>query len=175
MLPEPLHPAVVHFPLVLAFLLPISAAGALWAIRRGAPAMRAWALPLALGAALTVSAWVAMQTGRGEEDRVEDVVGRDAIHGHEESAERFTVLAGVLLVVAAAGLVRGTPGRAARLVATAGSLLVAGAAVQVGAAGGSLVYERGAAQAYVSATAPSIVDAPRGERGEHEREEDERR
>jgi uncharacterized membrane protein len=175
MLPEPLHPAVVHFPLVLAFLLPISAAGALWAIKRGVPATRAWTLPLALGAALTLSAWVAMQTGREEEDRVEDVVGRTAIHGHEESAERFTVLAGVLLVVAAAGMLRGTAGRAARLVATVGSLVVTGAAVQVGAAGGSLVYEGGAAQAYVSAASPSNVEAARRERGEHEREEGEHR
>jgi len=130
---------------------------------------------LALGAALTVSAWVAMQTGRREEDRVEDVVGQTAIQGHEESAERFTVLAGVLLVVAAAGMLRGTPGRAARLVATVGSLVVAGSAVQVGAAGGSLVYDSGAAQAYMSVTSPPMVDEARSERDHHEREEGERR
>ncbi len=174
MIPEPLHPAVIHFPLVLAFLVPISAGGALWAIRRGVAPARAWALPVAVGAALALSAWVALQTGRREEDRVEAVVGSTPLHEHEEDAERFTVLAGVLFLVAGAGLLRGTPGRAARLVATVGSLVVAGAAVQVGAAGGSLVYERGAAQAYVSDAGSSRVDAPGGERGEREREERER-
>ena len=34
MLPDPLHPAVVHFPIVLTFLLPLAALGALWRARR---------------------------------------------------------------------------------------------------------------------------------------------
>jgi len=46
MLPNPLHPAVVHFPIVLALLLPIFAIGALWTIRRGARPRRAWGIPL---------------------------------------------------------------------------------------------------------------------------------
>jgi len=33
MLPNPLQPAVVHFPVVLAFLLPLFARGGLWRIR----------------------------------------------------------------------------------------------------------------------------------------------
>jgi len=36
MLPNPLHPAVVQFPLMLAFLFPLFAASAFLAIRRGA-------------------------------------------------------------------------------------------------------------------------------------------
>ena len=36
MLPDPLHPAVVHFPIVLVFLVPIAAVLAVWVIRRGA-------------------------------------------------------------------------------------------------------------------------------------------
>ena len=36
MLPDPLHPAVIHFPIVLMVLLPLVAAWALWTIRRGA-------------------------------------------------------------------------------------------------------------------------------------------
>src|SRR5690348_6821402 len=65
-LPNPLHPAVVHFPIVLAFMLPLFAIGALVAIRRGARPLRAWSLPLAVGAALTLSSWVA----RSKERRV---------------------------------------------------------------------------------------------------------
>jgi len=148
MLPNPLHPAVVHFPLVLAVLLPLFALGALWAIRLGARPTRAWALPLAIGAALTVSAYVAVRTGEADEDRVEDVVGDRAMHAHEEAAERFLVLSGVLFAIGALGALRGNVGTAARFVTTAGSIGVLVAGIQVGKAGGELVYEHNAASVY---------------------------
>jgi len=149
----PLHPLIVHFPIVLAVLLPISIVVAIWAIRKGATARRVWAVPLALAAALALSAWVATQTGEAQEDRVERVVARGAMHGHEEAAERFLVLSGVLVLVAAAGLARGTVGRAARLVTAAGALGVVAAGVQVGHSGGQLVYRYGAASAYTDPSA----------------------
>ena len=111
----PLHPLVVHFPIVLAMLLPISIAVALWAIRKGTTPRRIWSVPLAFATALTLSAWVATQTGESQEDRVERVVARGALHGHEEAAERFLVLSGVLVLLTAAGFARGNIGRAARL------------------------------------------------------------
>lgn len=148
MLPDPLHPAVVHFPMVLVFLVPIAAVLAVWAIRRGADPRRIWAIPLTLAAALALSAFVALRTGEAEEDRVEAVVPEAAIHEHEEAAERFLVLSGVLLLVAGAGLVRGDLGRAARLVTIVGSLGLIVAGVQVGAEGGELVYEHNAGSAY---------------------------
>jgi predicted membrane protein DUF2231 len=144
----PLHPLVVHFPIVLAVLLPISVVGALWAVRKGATARRVWALPVALAATLTLSAWVALDTGEDQEDRVENVVGKAALHGHEEAAERFLVLAGVVTLVAAVGLAGGTVGRAARLVTMVGTLGVVVAGAQVGHSGGMLVYRHGAASAY---------------------------
>ena len=148
MLPDPLHPAVVHFPIVLMFLVPIAAVLAVWAIRRGADTRRTWAIPLALATALAVSAFVALRTGEAEEDRVEAVVSEAALHEHEEAAERFLVLSGVLLLVAGAGLVRGDLGRAARLVTVVGSFGLVVAGVQVGAEGGELVYEHNAGSAY---------------------------
>jgi len=147
----PLHPLVVHFPIVLALLLPISAVVALWAIRKGTTPRRAWAVPLAFSAALALSAWVATQTGEAQEDRVERVVARGVLHGHEESAERFLVLSGVLVLLAAGGLARGTVGRAARYVSAAGALGLVAAAAQVGHSGGTLVYRHGAASAYTDA------------------------
>jgi hypothetical protein len=144
----PMHPLVVHFPIVLAVLLPISIVVALWAIRKGATARRVWSVPVAVAAALTLSAWVATETGESQEDRVERVVARGALHGHEESAERFLVLSGVLALVAVAGLARGTVGRAARFVTAAGAIGVVVAGAQVGHSGGLLVYREGAASAY---------------------------
>ncbi|HEU4630479.1 MAG TPA: transglutaminaseTgpA domain-containing protein [Gemmatimonadaceae bacterium] len=153
MLGIPLHPLVVHFPIVLSILLPISVVAALWAIRKGATPRRVWPVPLAVAAALTLSAFVATETGENEEERVEQVVARRAIHGHEEAAERFLVLSGVLLVVAAGGLLPRTAGRAARLVTAAGALGLVAAGVQVGHSGGTLVYREGAASAYVDSSA----------------------
>ena len=150
----PLHPLVVHFPIVLVMLLPIPIVIALWIIRKGTTPRRVWSVPLALAAALALSAWVATQTGESQEDKVERVVARGALHGHEEAAERFLVLSGVLVLVTAAGLARGNVGRAARLVSAAGALGLVVAGVQVGHSGGTLVYREGAARAY---TDPSAI------------------
>ena len=144
----PLHPLVVHFPIVLAVLLPISVGVAMWAVRKGATPRRVWAVPVALGLSLTLSAWAALETGEDQEDRVEDVVGKSALHGHEEAAERFLVIAGVVTLVAVAGLARGDIGRAARLVTAAGTIGIVAAGIQVGHSGGMLVYRHGAASAY---------------------------
>lgn len=161
MLPDPLHPAVVHFPIVLIVLLPFVAAGALWAIRGGARPARAWAVPVAAAAALTLSSWVAVETGEGEEEKVEPVVAEASLDRHEEDAERFLLLSGVLLVITAAGLLRGVPGRAARLGATAGALGLMALGAQVGHSGGNLVYRDGAASAYTLGAAGGSMAADR--------------
>jgi len=148
-LPNPLHPAVVHFPIVLAVLLPLFAIGALVAIRKGARPLRAWSLPLAVGAALTLSSWVAVETGEDQDERVERVVAEQPLETHEERAEMFLTLSGVLLLVSATGLLRGVVGRAGRITATVGAVALVVAAAQVGHSGGELVYRHGAASAYV--------------------------
>lgn len=148
MLPNPLHPAVVHFPIVLAFLLPLFAIGALVAIRKGARPLRAWSLPLVIGAALTLSSWIAVETGEDQDERVERVVAEQPLETHEERAELFLTLSGVLLLVTATGLIGGVVGRAGRITATAGAVALVVAAAQVGHSGGELVYRHGAASAY---------------------------
>lgn len=159
MLPDPLHPAVVHFPVVLAVLLPLVAVGALWAIRRGSRPLRAWAVPLAFAGALAASAWAAVETGEAQDERVERVVAEQPLETHEEMAELFLTLSGVLLLVAGAGLVPGLVGRSARVLATAGAAALVVAAVRVGHSGGELVYRYGAASAYAPATASANPDA----------------
>lgn len=172
MLPNPLHPAVVHFPVVLAFLLPLFAAGALWAIRRGANARRAWMLPLAGAIALTSSAWVAVETGGAQGERVEHIVSEQAIESHEEMAEAFLAASAGIAAVALAGLIGGMPGRAARLVTGAGALALVGMAARVGHSGGLLVYRYGAASAYTSPNAGSpgdLLNAKSANRGTDDR------
>jgi hypothetical protein len=104
---------------------------------------------LGIAATLTLSAWVAVQTGEGEGERVEKVVAEAPLETHEEAAELFLTLSGVLLVVTATGLVRGVVGRAGRVTATVGAVALVALAAQVGHSGGELVYRHGAASAYV--------------------------
>ena len=148
MLPNPLHPAVVHFPIVLVFLLPLFAIGAIIAIRKGARPVRAWSLPVLVAAALALSSWVAVQTGESQGERVERVVPEQAIEAHEEGAELFMTLSIILVAVTATGFIRGTVGKVGRYAAGLGALALVGFGASVGHTGGQLVYRDGAASAY---------------------------
>ena len=148
MLPDPLHPAIVHFPLVLAFLLPIFAVGAVWAIRRGARPRRAWSIPVAAAIVLAASAWAAVETGEAQDERVERVVAEQPLSAHEEMAETFFRFSVGVTALAVAGLVGGIAGSAARLATSVGSLALVLGALRVGHSGGQLVYRHGAASAY---------------------------
>ena len=155
----PLHPIVVHFPIVLAVLLPIFALGALWAIRKGTTPRRAWSIPAALAVALALSAFVAVKTGEADDERVESVVPEQPIETHEEAAESFLMLSGALALLTAAGLVRGRIGGVARGLGTAGAVGLVALAGYVGHSGGKLVYEHGAASAH-SRVAANTNPAP---------------
>ncbi|NOT08556.1 MAG: hypothetical protein HOP28_10170 [Gemmatimonadales bacterium] len=155
-LPSPLHPLVVHMPIALTVLTPLFAIGALWAIRRGANYRRAWGMAVGSLALLVTSGWVALQTGEREEERVEQVVAETLIEGHEEAAETFLVASGVVLLVAAAGVVRGRTGAVARWVATIGTVALVAAGYKVGHSGGALVYGGGAGSAYATGAAAAM-------------------
>ena len=146
----PLHPMIVHFPIVLSVLLPIVAIAAIWAIRAQMLKPRlAWSIPLVLAVALLGSGYAASQTGEAEEDRVEKVVPESVLHEHEEAAERFVAITAVVALIALVGLAGGAIGSAARVVATVGSFVIVLAGYQVGKAGGELVYKHDAAAAYI--------------------------
>ena len=158
----PLHPVVVHFPIVLAVLLPISAAWALWAIRKGTTFRRVWAVPAAMAFALALSAFVAVETGESADERVERVVPEQPLESHEEAAETFLTLSAGLALLVSAGLVRGRAGAVARGLGTAGAVALVAVAAYVGHSGGKLVYEHGAASAYTTADARASAGAASG-------------
>ena len=160
-LPDPLHPAVVHLPIALTLLLPPFAIGALWAIRRGARPVRAWGLATALLATLALSAWVAVETGEQAGERVERVIAEAPVESHEEAAEAFLALTAVVLGVALVGLRGGRVGQTARLLGTAGTVVLLGAGWRVGHSGGALVYRHGAAAAYTDASGAAGVGEAR--------------
>ena len=74
MLPDPLHPAVVHFPVALAALTPLFAALIAIAIRAKRTPRRTWLLVVLMQALLVGSTWLAHETGEDEEERVEKVL-----------------------------------------------------------------------------------------------------
>jgi TRAP-type uncharacterized transport system fused permease subunit len=164
MLPDPLHPAVVHLPIALALLVPLGALATLLAIARSFVPVRAWAGVVLLQALLVGSAWLALETGEDQEERVERVVAERHIEEHEEAAERFLIAAGVALAALAAGLLPGGAGHAARLAGSVAAVGVLAAGVAVGHSGGELVYRHGAASAYAE-TAAVCPDAPSPEHG----------
>lgn len=166
MLPNPLHPAVVHFPVVLAFLLPLFAAGAVWAIRRGARPRRAWAIPVAMSAMLAASAWAAVETGEAQDERVERVVAEQPLSAHQEMAELFLGGSAGLLVVAVLGLAGGIAGRSARVLTIAGSMVLLAGAARVGHSGGQLVYRYGAASAYAQPDSAAGIETRQRKRGD---------
>lgn len=146
----PLHPLVVHLPLVLAVFLPVIVVAILWAEWRHRLTRRAWWIGALAAALLTGGAFVAVKSGEQDEERVERVVAEAALETHEERAEAFlwaTVVPLILLV--GAGLLSAPRARRwAGGAAVAASLVTAGLAVGVGHSGGELVYVHNAGAAY---------------------------
>ncbi len=155
-LPSPLHPLIVHMPIALTILLPLFAIGALLAIRRKARVQVAWGLTIGMLSLLLVSGWAALQTGEGEEEKVERFVSEDAVEKHEEAGKQFVYAAGAVLLLSGAGLLRGPAGSAARVIVALATIGLVGLGYNVGHSGGALVYGGGAAQAY-SASVSGVV------------------
>jgi len=174
---HPLHPAVVHFPLVLSVLFPFVAAAALFASRRPGAGRGAWIGLTVMALLLVGSAWVAIETGEQQAEVVERVVPEGLVEGHEEAAEGLLLGAAILSAVILLGLVPSKVGRGARWLSVPAGLVVLGLAVRVGDLGGKLVYQHGAASVYVAEADTAAVTAPGpGERSEgREREGDDDR
>lgn len=150
--------------------------------------MRAWAVAIAAAAALSLSAWVAVETGEQQEERVENVVGESRLGEHAEAGQALLATSVGVLAVLALGLMAGDKGRVARYVGAAGTLVMGVMAYQVGHSGGEMVYQYNAASAYAGPSGTGAAGAgeaaegttaqaakgeagEKGERGESEAEE----
>jgi len=159
MIPDPLHPAVVHFPIVLMFFLPILALGSLWAIRRhGVRPVTAWSVPVIASALLVASATVSLKTGEAQEERVESRVAEAVVKSHEEAAEQFLVASGGVFVLLVLGLAATRVGSAARSLGTAAALALVVAGYRVGHTGGRIVYGAPGQSGLMTAPAGQTVD-----------------
>lgn len=149
------HPKIVHIPVALGILMPFITGGLAFAWWRKWLPARTWMIAIILQAILFASGVMTLKTGEIEEERVEQVVSEHYIEEHENAAKLFVGASGFVLVImllAAANGKRNTR-LPVTIVATVGTLAVMGLGYRTGEAGGALVYEHGAANAYIPSSA----------------------
>jgi uncharacterized membrane protein len=171
----PLHPAIVHLPLGLAVVLPIAALGVAVALWRGWLPARAWVGVVALQALLVGGGLLGLASGEADEERVERAVGEAAIESHEHAAKRFVIAGGLTLAVAVTALAfarRPAWQRSAQLATAALSLGVLALGLNVGHQGGQLVYGKGGAAAWTSASAGDSAGPVAEREGKKARDDD---
>lgn len=168
-LPSPLHPALVHFPIVLVLLgtalavVGVFTAG--WHVRGFAGALL---LLGALGVALAV------ETGEREAEAIDRTPAIDALlDEHQGWAERTEIAAIVAAVLAVTAMATARFRRTTRLLSVAaavGAIAASTGVYETGRRGGEMVYTHGAG---VIAPAPATPEAtaataPPGRDGAHE-------
>jgi len=173
----PLHPALVHVPLGLAFLIPFLALAAVVAWWKGAVTQRAWRVIVVLQLVLLGAGLYVKQTGEHDLRIVRRMLPRGTVHPHSEAADWFVWGAGATLVLAGLGLVlKDRKARWAATAATVATFVVAGIGVRLGHLGGVLVYQKGAAMIYTADSTMALQraaaagwTAPRTTEGEGEK------
>jgi uncharacterized membrane protein len=145
----PLHPSVVHFPLVLSLLLPILILAFAFMIRMNKMSYHAWFIIMGLQLATVASGYIAMETGETDEQLVKQVVDKNLIHAHEEAAKIFVGFA-VLALVTSIGVffIRKDLQFRVQMLIMLISLIAAGLGWRTGRSGGELVYLHGAGGAH---------------------------
>lgn len=143
MIPDPLHPAVVHFPIVLLLLgAPLAVVSVF---------LRKWHLPVLTAAVLALGgagAVVATWTGEEAAELAGELSGsgEKTLDAHEEWGERARnagLVAAVLAVISAALGRRPVAGRALGAAAAIAALGAAFSVAQAGHYGGEVVYKHG--------------------------------
>jgi len=171
----PLHPIVVHFPIVLGALLPFLAILLWWAIKKWEWTPKAWSLVSAVALVYCLFAVTAVYLGEEDEEKVEKVISEEVIEAHEEAGELIPWIAGTLFLVSLGGFtVRYS--KQAKIALIALSLVGVAPLINAGHTGGELVYEHGAAVAHLSPKHKAAIQSGTilelHEKGDHEKGED---
>jgi uncharacterized membrane protein len=143
-MPDPLHPALVHFPIVLVLFGTLAAVVAMFWRQGFVPAMAAALLALA-----ALGAWAAVATGESDGGLVENTSAGAAalLEAHENWAKRTLTAAAIAAVLAIGSVALFKFPVVARGVAVAAALAAGTASwtvYETGHRGGALVYQYGA-------------------------------
>ena len=158
----PYHAMVVHFPLALAFLMPLLVLGMAFMMKKNKISNEGWLVIVGLQLVMTVSGYVSLQTGESEEEIVQRVVEKKLIHEHEEAAEIFVGSTVVVLALSiAVYFLKAELQLYVQLGIALLGLVSTYFAFDAGRLGGELVYEHGAASAYAQVIA-SPQEEPEG-------------
>lgn len=153
-IPDPLHPAIIHFPVVLILLGTFVAVAAVFWRKNHVPILAA--AMLTFGA---LGAWVAVETGKSDGGLVENLSpqGEALLDAHENWGKRTLTMAAFAAAAAIASLALFRFQRLARAAAVVAAL-VAGAAsygvYETGHRGGALVFRHGAGVDIITADQP---------------------
>lgn len=142
--PDPLHPAIVHFPIVLILLGAVVAVCAVFWRRQHVPLLAG--VLLTLGA---VGAWVSVETGESDGGLIENGSPQadSLLDAHENWAKRTLTTAAAAAVAAVISLALFRFPRTARVAAVIAAIAATTASYAVyetGHRGGALVYKHGA-------------------------------
>lgn len=148
-MPVPFHPAIVHLPIAITFILPALIVAFAFMIRANKMTPKGWFIILGLQLAVVATGYVALESGETEEEKVEKIVDEKFISAHENAAEVFVGSAVIALLFSiAAYFVRKEIGFTLKLAVAVLTLVSGYLAYNTGHLGGELVYEHGAASAY---------------------------
>lgn len=151
----PWHPLIVHLPLALSFLLPpLVLTFALFQRKKRFPG-EAWFVIVGLQILLTVSGYIALETGENDEALTKTILESRLVNEHEEAAEIFVGSTVITLVlgIAVAFLQASYVFRIQIIIFLLG-LMSCYFAYDTGLKGGELVYVHGAAEAFH----PEVLD-----------------
>ncbi len=158
-IPQPLHAAVVHFPIVLVLLGTVAAVVALITSRWNMPLVAA--ILLFLGG---IGSLVAVATGKNEGEMVATAGPIERVlDQHEDWADRtraFASAAAILAIGAAFATRWRVASRMMAGAAAAVALTATWCVVQTGHYGGQLVYRHGAGVNTVASSATEKTSAP---------------
>ncbi len=166
----PLHPLVVHFPIVLGILLPFVGFIFWWGIKKEVVPQKVWVLVTAFALAYSVAAIVAVELGENDEERVEKVVSERVIEEHEEAGEMIPWVSGSLFLVSLGGYLRKKSDHL-RLALAIISLIAIIPLANTGHTGGELVYKHGAAIAHLPSKQQALIKSGNFKIETHESEE----
>jgi len=173
----PLHPIVVHFPIVLGVILPFTALLFWWAIKKEYLQQKAWILVVFLALTYGVSSLVAIELGETDEEKVEKVVSKKLIGEHAEAGELIPWISGGLFLFALAGFLPKNSQRI-RLAMAVLSFAAIIPLANTGHTGGRLVYKYGAANAHLTGEYKALIESGKfytvhAKDEDHEKENDE--